>query len=143
GQTWRQVLQLDDDSGAIDLVMDATNAQILYATTYQRRRTACCMNGGGPGSGLWKSIDGGENWTRMKGNGWPDGPLGRIAVDSYRRRPNILYALIEGPVPPGGRGGREGGAGGRESGGGGREGAGGEESQPQQGPGRSTLVTGV
>src|SRR5439155_25060320 len=134
GRSWKQVVKVDDDTGANDLVMDATNNQILYATTYQRRRTACCMNGGGPGSGLWKSVDGGESWTRVKGNGWPDGPLGRIAVDAYRRRPSILYALVEGPVPPGGRG-REGGAGGREGGGG--------EEQPPQGPGRSTLVTGV
>ena len=50
---------------------------------YQRRRTQCCMNGGGPGSGIWKSTDGGETWTRLKG-GLPEGPLGRIAVDVYR-----------------------------------------------------------
>ena len=57
---------------------------------------ACCINGGGAGSGIWKSTDGGETWTRLKG-GVPEGPLGRIAVDVYRKRPNILYALIEGP----------------------------------------------
>src|ERR671933_155880 len=85
--------------------MDATNNKILYASSYQRRRTACCMNGGGPGSGIWKSIDGGETWTRLKGNGLPDGPLGRIGLDLYRKRPNILYAVIEGPQPQGrGRG---------------------------------------
>jgi len=98
GKTWKQTLKVDDDTGASDLVMDATNTQILYATTYERRRTACCMNGGGPGSGIWKSTDGGETWTRLK-NGIPDGPLGRIGIDVNRRRPNILYALIEGPVP--------------------------------------------
>ena len=59
------------------------------------------MNGGGPGSGIWKSTDGGETWTRLKG-GVLDGPLGRIALDVYRKRPNILYALIEGPTPPAG-----------------------------------------
>src|SRR5947199_6345184 len=69
GKTWKQVLKVDDDTGANDVVMDATNGQILWATTYQRRRTACCMNGGGPGSGIWKSTDGGEMWTRVKGNG--------------------------------------------------------------------------
>jgi photosystem II stability/assembly factor-like uncharacterized protein len=97
GRTWKQVLKVDDDTGANDLVMDATNNQILYASTYQRRRTPCCMNGGGPGSGIWKSTDGGETWTRLKGNGIPDGPLGRIAQDVYRRRGNVLYSLIEGP----------------------------------------------
>ena len=61
------------------------------------------MNGGGPGSGIWKSTDGGETWTRIKG-GVLDGPLGRIALDVYRKRPNILYALIEGPAA--GRSGR-------------------------------------
>ena len=99
GRTWKQTLKVDDDTGANDLVMDPMNHQILYATTYQRRRTACCMNGGGPGSGIWKSTDAGETWTRLK-NGLPEGPLGRIGVDVYRRRPDILYAVIEGPVDP-------------------------------------------
>jgi photosystem II stability/assembly factor-like uncharacterized protein len=107
GDTWKQVLKVDDDTGANDLVMDPTNSQILWASTYQRRRTACCMNGGGPGSGIWKSTDAGETWTRIKGAPL-EGPLGRIAIDVYRKRPNILYALIEGP----GGGGR--GAGGEE-----------------------------
>jgi len=98
GRTWKQVLKVDDDTGANDLVMDATNNQILYASTYQRRRTACCMNGGGPGSGIWKSTDGGETWTRLKG-GVLDEPLGRIGLDVYRKRPNILYATIEGQAP--------------------------------------------
>src|SRR5262249_10148787 len=99
GRKWKQVLKGDDDTGANDLVMDATNNQILYATMYQRRRSACCMNGGGPGSGLWKSTDGGEKWTQIKGNGFPEGPLGRIAVDVNRKRPSVLYSLVEGPVP--------------------------------------------
>jgi photosystem II stability/assembly factor-like uncharacterized protein len=104
GKTWRQVLKVDDDTGANDLVMDAGNSRILYASTYQRRRTACCMNGGGTGSGIWKSTDGGETWTRLT-SGLPGGPLGRIGLDVSRKRPNILYALIEGPAPQGGRGG--------------------------------------
>jgi photosystem II stability/assembly factor-like uncharacterized protein len=104
GKSWKQVLKVDENTGANDLVMDPSNSQIVYASTYQRRRTACCMNGGGPGSGIWKSTDGGETWTRIKG-GVLDQPLGRIALDVYRRRPNILYALIEGPAAQGrGRG---------------------------------------
>ncbi len=109
GKTWKQVLKVDDDTGANDLAMDATNNRVLYASTYQRRRTECCMNGGGPGSGIWKSTDAGETWTRLK-TGLPEGPLGRIAVDVYRRRGNVLYALVEGPAPAGGgRGGAAGG----------------------------------
>jgi photosystem II stability/assembly factor-like uncharacterized protein len=103
GKTWKQVLKVDDDTGANDLVMDPSNSRTLYASMYQRRRTACCMNGGGPGSGIWKSTDDGETWTRIKG-GVLDQPLGRIALDVYPRRPNILYALIEGQSPAGGRG---------------------------------------
>jgi photosystem II stability/assembly factor-like uncharacterized protein len=105
GKTWKHSLKVDDDTGANDLAMDATNSRTLYASTYQRRRSACCMNGGGPGSGIWKSTDAGETWTRLK-TGLPEGALGRIALDVYRRRPNIVYALIEGPTgtPGGGRG---------------------------------------
>jgi photosystem II stability/assembly factor-like uncharacterized protein len=128
GRTWKQVLKVDEDTGANDLVMDPNDSRILWASTYQRRRTACCMNGGGPGSGIWKSTDGGETWTRIKG-GVLDQPLGRIALDVYRKRPNILYALIEGPSPQGGRGG-----GGR----GAEEGPGAAEAQGRQGRGQPT-----
>jgi photosystem II stability/assembly factor-like uncharacterized protein len=104
GRTWRQVLKGDDDTGANDIVMSVNDPRNLYASMYQRRRTACCMNGGGPGSGIWKSTDGGDNWTRLTGNGLPSGSLGRIALDLFRRNPSTVYALIEGPGGFGGRG---------------------------------------
>jgi photosystem II stability/assembly factor-like uncharacterized protein len=119
---------------------------VLWAATYQRRRTACCMNGGGPGSGIWKSTDAGETWTRVKGGPF-DGPLGRVAIDVYRKRPNILYTLLEGP----GGGGRGGFGGGAEAGPGTQPaegGRGGQEGGGQAGGGRgaqgvSAAVTGL
>lgn len=111
GKTWRNVLKGDEDTGANDIAMSRTDPRILYASLYQRRRSTCCMNGGGPGSALYKSTDGGETWTRLAGPGLPTGPLGRIGLDVYRRSSNIVYASIEGPVAPGGRGGGGGGGG--------------------------------
>src|SRR6187549_3452644 len=116
GATWKQVLKGDADTGANDLVIAGTDPNIMYASMYQRRRTQCCMNGGGPGSGVFKSTDGGENWTRLEG-GLPSGPMGRIAVDTYRSSANIVYALVEGEGAAGG-GGRGAGGGGRGAGGG-------------------------
>ena len=105
GKTWKQTLKVDDDTGANDLVMDSTDNKILYASMYQRRRTACCMNGGGPGSGVWKSVDGGDTWKKLT-EGLPNEPMGRIGLDVNRRRPNVLYATVEGQSPlPEARGG--------------------------------------
>ncbi len=99
GKSWKQVLTVDGETGANELVMSATDPNIMFASTYQRRRTACCMNGGGPGSALWKSTDGGETWAKVTGTGFPTGPLGRIAVDVFRQSANIVYATVEGPAP--------------------------------------------
>ncbi|HEY0874745.1 MAG TPA: hypothetical protein VGD94_14830 [Vicinamibacterales bacterium] len=112
GKTWKQVLKVDDDTGANEVVMDPSDSKVLYATMYQRRRSACCFNGGGAGSGIYKSSDGGETWTKLKG-GVLDGPLGRTTIDVSRTRPTTLYALIEGPAQQG-RGGGGGGRGGQQ-----------------------------
>ena len=121
GATWRNVLKGDGDTGANDIVIARTDPDVMYASLYQRRRSQCCMNGGGPGSGLWKSTDGGENWTKLT-NGLPGPNLGRIGLDVFRRSANIVYASIE---AEGGGGGRGGGGGGGGAAGGGRAGAGG------------------
>ncbi|MCX6549558.1 MAG: hypothetical protein NTY02_00880 [Acidobacteria bacterium] len=141
GKTWKQVLKADDDTGANDLVMDPTNNKVVYASMYQRRRSACCMNGGGPGSGIFKSTDGGDTWTRLK-SGIPEGALGRIALDVYRRRPSTLYALIDGQTPAaaGGRG-----AGGGAAAPGGQPGAAPAAAAAEAGPGGAAggVQTGV
>src|SRR5262249_9761304 len=104
GATWKQVLKGGPSTGANEVAMDPSNSKILYATTYQRQRSQCCMNGGGPESGLWTATDGGDNWTRLKG-GIPEGELGRIALDIYRKSPNIIYAQIEAAAAAGQRSG--------------------------------------
>ena len=95
GRTWRKVLFVDDHTGATGLVIDLDNPDVLFAATYQRRRTSWGFVGGGPGSGIWRSADGGETWTRITGNGLPSGTMGRIALDIARSNPNVVYAQIE------------------------------------------------
>ena len=97
GRNWRLVLKGDDDTGANDLAISPSDPRVLYASMYQRRRTNCCMNGGGPGSGIFKSTDGGETWNRLAG-GLPTGSLGRIGLDVFRANASILYASIEAPA---------------------------------------------
>lgn len=96
GLTWQRVLFVDDNTGATELVMNPGNNKVLYAATYQRQRQAWGMNGVGPGSGIWKSTDGGHTWATLE-KGIPSGPKGRIGMDIYRANPNVLYARIEQP----------------------------------------------
>lgn len=95
GDTWNKVLFVNENTGATDLVADPSNPNILFAATYQRRRTACCFVGGGPGSGIWASQDGGGNWDRLEGNGLPNGMMGRIALAMTPVDPDVVYAQIE------------------------------------------------
>jgi photosystem II stability/assembly factor-like uncharacterized protein len=95
GRSWRPVLQIDADTGVVDVAMDASNPDVLYAATYQRRRTSYGFHGGGPGSGLHKSTDGGATWRRLTGNGLPEGEYGRIGIAVYPRDPRIVYVSIE------------------------------------------------
>src|SRR3954466_11328753 len=95
GKTWNKVKFIDEDTGFTDIAIDPANTNIIYAASYQRRRSGCCFNGGGPGSGLWKSPDAGKTWKPLTGNGLPPGTYGRIALDVSRSNPNIVYAQIE------------------------------------------------
>lgn len=94
GQTWENVLFIDEDTGAIDLAMDPDDPMTLFAAMYQRRRTGWGFNGGGPGSGLYRTMDGGANWAELT-EGLPEGDKGRIGVDIFRQDGNVVYALIE------------------------------------------------
>jgi photosystem II stability/assembly factor-like uncharacterized protein len=95
GRTWNKIKYVDENTGFTDIAMDPSNSNILYAASYQRRRTGCCYNGGGPGSALWKTEDGGRSWNRLSGGGLPGAEYGRIALDVSRSNPNVVYAQIE------------------------------------------------
>ena len=95
GKNWTKIKFIDDDTGFTDIAIDPSNSKTLYAASYQRRRSGCCFNGGGPGSALWKTTDAGKTWTKMTGAGLPPGTYGRIALDVSRSNPKVVYAQIE------------------------------------------------
>ena len=80
GRTWTKVLYRNPDTGAIDVTFDPNNSRIVYAALWQVRRQPWTFSSGGPGSGLFRSTDGGVTWSELKGQGLPSGLLGRIAV---------------------------------------------------------------
>jgi photosystem II stability/assembly factor-like uncharacterized protein len=94
GKNWQKVLSSNEDTGAVDLVMDPKNPDVLYAALYQRRRVPWGFSGGGPGGGIYKTLDGGDTWKKLE-KGLPSGPLGRIGLDLFRGDPRIVYAIVE------------------------------------------------
>lgn len=97
GATWTKVLDHKIDGraiGVVDVVMDPSNPQVLYAATYDKVRRPWTFGEGGPGSGLWKSTNGGTTWTQITA-GLPTGLLGRIGIAIARNAPSTVYAIIE------------------------------------------------
>jgi photosystem II stability/assembly factor-like uncharacterized protein len=107
GKTWANVKFIDEDTGFTDIIIDPSDSRVLYAASYQRRRTPWGYNGGGPGSAVWKTTDAGKTWTKLEGNGLPAGVLGRIGLDVSRSTPNVVYVQIEVGTSPGTGGGEE------------------------------------
>jgi len=96
GTTWKQVLRRDDKTGAVDIAIDRANPNVLYAAMWEAYRKEYQMSSGGPGSGLFKSTDGGESWTEITRNkGLPSGLVGKIGVALTAANSNRVYALIE------------------------------------------------
>jgi photosystem II stability/assembly factor-like uncharacterized protein len=94
GKTWEKILYVDDKTGAVDLAMDPTNPRILFAGFWQVKRTPYSLESGGPGSGLYKSTDGGDTWTKLT-KGLPKGIKGKIGVTISPVRPERVWAIIE------------------------------------------------
>jgi photosystem II stability/assembly factor-like uncharacterized protein len=95
GKTWNRVLWKDQETGGIDVVFDPQNSNVVFAALWQARRQPWYFSSGGPGSGLYRSEDGGATWKRLEGNGLPDGILGRIGISVSGADSNRVYALIE------------------------------------------------
>jgi photosystem II stability/assembly factor-like uncharacterized protein len=98
GAHWTRVLGKGEDTGAIDLSFEPGNPQVVYASLWQARRTPWNVYppASGPGSGLYKSTDGGDSWTQVRGNGFPDSHVGRIGIAISDSAPSRVYAIVDG-----------------------------------------------
>ncbi|MFC0655513.1 WD40/YVTN/BNR-like repeat-containing protein [Mongoliitalea lutea] len=96
GKSWDRKLFVDSQSGAVDLILDPNNPEVMYATTWQVKRTPYSLESGGPGSKMFKSTDGGENWTEISRNkGLPAGLLGIMGITVSPVNSNRLWAIVE------------------------------------------------
>lgn len=94
GKSWRNVLFVDENTGVVDVAIDHEDPRVMYAASYQRQRKPFGFHGGGPGSALWKSTDGGDSWRKLT-TGLPGGPWGRIGIDIYRKDSDTVYIALE------------------------------------------------
>ena len=94
GKSWKNVLSAGEWTGVTDVVMDPSAPEVLYAATWQHHRTVAAYMGGGPESGVHKSVDGGETWQRLS-TGLPSGNLGKIGLAISQQDPDVVYAAIE------------------------------------------------
>ncbi len=94
GKSWEKTLGDDEWIGVTDLVIDPRNPDLLYAATWQRHRNVAAYMGGGPGTAIYKSVDGGDNWQKLN-KGLPDGSMGKIGLAISPQNPDVLYAAIE------------------------------------------------
>ncbi|HXR98291.1 MAG TPA: hypothetical protein VN709_10670 [Terriglobales bacterium] len=96
GQNWKKILFVDNNTGAITLAMNPGNPQVIYASMWQISRTHWGFDSGGPGSGIYKTTDGGANWTNISHNsGLPPGIFGKVSLAVAPSNPNVVYALIQ------------------------------------------------
>jgi len=97
GRNWKKVLYRDEHTGAIDLAMDPKNSDVVFAAMYQHQRKGWGYNGGGAGSGIFRTGNGGASWTELK-NGLPAGDKGRIGLAIFPGDNRMVYAIVEAPA---------------------------------------------
>ncbi len=96
GKTWKKILFRDKDTGANEIILDPSNPDVIYATFWQMRRTPWGFDSGGPGSSIYKSMDGGDSWTEItKNKGLPAGVLGKATITVSPVDSNRLWAMVE------------------------------------------------
>jgi photosystem II stability/assembly factor-like uncharacterized protein len=100
GATWKLVKFVSDKAGFVDVQLDPSNPNTVWASSYQRVRGPYFLNSGGPGSALWKSTDAGASWTEVKGGGFPATSKGRIGIAIAASNPRIMYTLVEADTAP-------------------------------------------
>lgn len=100
GATWQLKKFINDSTGFVDVDLDPRNPDVLWATSYQRLRGPYFLKSGGAGSALWKSTDGGETWTEVKGGGFPETMKGRMEIAVAPSNGDIVYVMVEADSMP-------------------------------------------
>jgi photosystem II stability/assembly factor-like uncharacterized protein len=100
GATWTLVKGVGEKAGFVDVDLDPSNPDVVWAASYERVRGPYFLQSGGPGSGLWKSTDAGKSWTQVKGGGLPESTLGRIEIAIAQSDPKTMYLMVEADTMP-------------------------------------------
>src|SRR5919106_1693885 len=100
GRTWELVKFISDRAGFVDVAMDPSNPDVLFAASWERVRGPWFLQSGGPGSALWKTTDAGKTWTEIKGGGFPETMKGRIGIAIAASDPKVIYTMVEADTAP-------------------------------------------
>ena len=105
GDSWKLVKFISDKAGFVDVALDPRDPNVVWGASWERQRGPYFLQSGGPGSGLWKSTDGGDSWTEVKGNGFPTAEKGRIGIAISLSNPDVMYCEVEAKKEADGSGG--------------------------------------
>ena len=95
GSTWELVKFVSDKAGVVDVQLDPSNPDVVWASSYERLRGPWFLKSGGPGSALWKSTDAGKTWAEVRGGGFPETMKGRISIAIAASNPKVMYTMVE------------------------------------------------